>query len=193
MRKEAQLAAAPPRGVRGRAHGWEELGNPATGAFTIRYSSNDWCRPRAERVARWRAMNLLVSLRPEEDFLRFDVQGQWQYNDALALAYHVKAVAVRERMGRVLIDVRGVTPAPFVEGKFLLWDRLRRVLSERFKIALLAPVDLIDLHVRPLEGMASVVLFTSERAAVLWLEGMAAAIKNPSVFRSEGQVAGKET
>ncbi len=144
-------------------------------------------------------MNLLVSLCPEEDFLRFDVQGQWQYNDALALAYHVKAVAVRERMGRVLIDVRGVSPSPAVEGKFLLWDRLRRVMSERFKIALLAPVDLIDLHARPIEGMASVVLFTSERAAVHWLEGMAAAIKNPvaiknpPVFRSEGQVAGKET
>jgi hypothetical protein len=138
-------------------------------------------------------MNLIVSIRAEDDWLRFDAQGQWHYNDALALAYQVKAIAARERMSHVLIDLREVSAAPGVEGKFLVWDRLRRVLPDRFRVALVAPPGLVDLHTRQLDGVATVVLFTSERAAMHWLEGIDAAIKNPPVLRAEGQVAGKET
>jgi hypothetical protein len=72
-------------------------------------------------------MNLIVSIRAEDDYLRFDAQGQWHYNDALALAYQVKAVASRERMRHILIDLQAVTPSPRVEGKFLVWDRLMRL------------------------------------------------------------------
>lgn len=138
-------------------------------------------------------MNLIVSIRAEDDYLRFDVQGQWHYNDALTLAYQVKAVAARERMRHILIDLREVTASPRVEGKFLVWDRLMRVLPDRFRIALLAAPDLVDLHTRQLDGVATVVLFSSERPAIHWLEGIDAAIKNPSALRVEGQVAGKET
>ena len=163
-------------------------------AVTIRYRS-------ARFVAAGRCgcgnlahlMNLNVSIRVEDDYLRFDAQGQWQYNDALALAYQVKAVAARERMRHVLIDLTRVVASPRVEGKFLVWDRLMRVLPDRFRVALLAAPELVDLHTRQLEGVATVVLFTSERAAVHWLEGIDAAIKNPSAVRVEGQVAGKET
>lgn len=138
-------------------------------------------------------MNLIVTIRVEDDFLRFDVNGQWQYNDALALAYQVKAVAARERMRHVLIDLRGVSPSPRVEGKFLVWDRLMRVLPDRFRIALVASPELVDMRTRQLDRVAMVVLFSSERPAMHWLEGVDAAIKNPPVLRAEGQIAGKET
>ena len=138
-------------------------------------------------------MNLIISVRVEDDYLRVEARGQWQYNDALALAYHVKAAAARERMRHVLIDLRGVAPSPQVQGKFLVWDRLMRTLPDRFRIALLADPQLVDLHTRQLDDVATVVLFTSERSAVLWLEEIDAAIKNPSALRVEGQVAGKET
>jgi hypothetical protein len=138
-------------------------------------------------------MNLIVSQRAEDQHLRFDVHGQWGYNDALTLAYQVKAAGVRTRLYRVLIDLRNVTSSPTVEGKFLVWDRLRRALPGHYKVALLAPLDLIDLHERDIQGAATVVLFTSERAALVWLEGGWEPRKNPSVLRAEGQVAGKET
>jgi hypothetical protein len=139
-------------------------------------------------------MNLIVSLRAEEQHLRFVVRGRWEYNDALTLAYQVKAAALRTGLSHVLIDLREVMASPAVEGKFLVWDRLRRVLPASFKVALLAPVDLVDLRERTPAGSATVVLLQSERAALLWLEGIQEPIKNPSVVeRSEGQVAGKET
>lgn len=138
-------------------------------------------------------MNLIVSLRAEEQHLRFEVRGRWEYNDALTLAYQVKAAGLRTGLAHVLIDLREVIASPAVEGKFLVWDRLRRVLPPQFKVALLAPLDLVDLHERSPAGAASVVLFKSERPAVLWLEGFQEPIKNPSVLRAEGQVTGKET
>jgi len=138
-------------------------------------------------------MNLIVSLRTEEQHLRFVARGRWGYNDALILAYQVKAAGLRTGLGHVLIDLREVIASPAVEGKFLVWDRMRRVLPAHFKVAVLAPVDLVDLQERGSTGTASVVLFKSERAALLWLEGLQEPIKNPSVLRSEGQVTGKET
>lgn len=139
-------------------------------------------------------MNLIVSLRAEEQHLHFVVRGRWEYNDALTLAYQIKAAGLRTGLSHVLIDLREVMASPAVEGKFLVWDRLRRVLPPHFKVAMLAPVDLVDLAGRAPAGGAAVVLFQSERAALLWLEGIQEPIKNPSVVeRSEGQVAGKET
>ena len=140
-------------------------------------------------------MNLIVSIRAEEQLLRVLVRGNWEYNDALTLVYQVKAACARTGHTHVLIDLREVAPSSPVEGKkFLVWDRLHRVLPENFKVALLAPVGLVDLQERNVAGTASVVLFTAERAALLWLGGIQDAIKNPPVvLRSEGQVAGKET
>jgi hypothetical protein len=138
-------------------------------------------------------MNLIVSTRVEDQHLRFEVQGQWHYNDALSLAYTVKATALRENMDHLLIDLRRVLASPQVEGKFLVCDRLRRALPPEMKVALIGPVELLDLEARQDPGQAKVVLFATERPALLWLDGVQAAIKNPSVLRAEGQAAGKET
>ena len=40
-------------------------------------------------------MNLIVSVRAEDQHLRFDVRGRWEYNDALTLAYQIKAAGAR--------------------------------------------------------------------------------------------------
>jgi hypothetical protein len=150
--------------------------------------------PRAQAYGTLGAnMNLIVSTRVEEQHLRFEVQGQWQYNDALNLAYQVKAVALRESMDHLLVDLRRVTRSPMVEGKFLVCDRLRRALPPSVRVALLGPVEMLDLEARQDPLAAKVVLFASERSALLWLDGIHAAIKNPSVLRAEGQAAGKET
>ena len=139
------------------------------------------------------AMNLIVSTRVEDQHLRFEVQGQWQYNDALNLAYQVKAAALRENVDHLLVDLRRVARSPFVQGKVLVCDRLRRALPPAMRVALLGPVEMIDIEGRQDPLQARVVLFASERSALLWLDGIHAAIKNPSVLRSEGQAAGKET
>lgn len=139
------------------------------------------------------AMNLIVSTRAEDQHLRFEVQGQWQYNDALNLAYQVKAAALRESIDHLLLDMRRLARSPFVQGKFLICDRLRRALPPSMRVALLGPVEMIDVEGRQDPLQARVVLFASERSALLWLDGVHAAIKNPSVLRSEGQAAGKET
>jgi hypothetical protein len=138
-------------------------------------------------------MNLIVSTRVEDQHLRFEVQGQWHYNDALNLAYQVKAASMREDMESVLIDLRRITRGPGSEGKFLVCDRLRRALPPSMKVALLGPVEVIDLEPRQDPLLAKVVLFASERSALFWLDGIHSAIKNPSVLRAEGQAAGKET
>jgi hypothetical protein len=128
-------------------------------------------------------VNLIVTTREADGLLRFEAQGRWEYNDALALAYQVKSASVRAGTCSVLVDLQAVTAAPGVEGKFLLWDRLHRVLPPECKVAVVAPVDLIDLQERAVPGTASVVLFPTERAAVAWLGG----IKNPPVVeRSRG-------
>jgi hypothetical protein len=138
-------------------------------------------------------MNLIVSTRVEDRHLRFEVQGQWQYNDALNLAYLVKSAALREEMDQVLLDLSRITRSPGADGKFLVCDRLRRALPPSMKVALLAPVEMVDLEARQDPLLAKVVLFASERSALFWLEGIHSAIKNPSVLRAEGQAAGKET
>lgn len=138
-------------------------------------------------------MNLIVSVREQDQYLHFEVRGRWEYNDALTLAYQVKAAGLRTGLDRVLVDLRQVLASPRVEGKFMVWDRLRRALPAQFKVALLAPVELVDLQERTVPGAATVVLFTAARAALRWLEGIQEPIKNPPVLRSEGQVAGKET
>jgi hypothetical protein len=138
-------------------------------------------------------MNLIVSVREEDQHLRFDVRGRWEYNDALTLAYQIKAAGLRTGLAEVLVDLREVAASTQVEGKFLVWDRMRRVLPPHYRVAMVAPVELVDLKERNVPGAATVVLFTSERPALAWLEGVHEPIKNPPVLRSEGQVAGKET
>src|SRR4051812_14752799 len=109
-------------------------------------------------MAHWPAMNLIVSTRVEDQHLRFEVQGQWHYNDALNLAYQVKAAAQREEMDHVLIDLRRVARSPKVHGKFLVCDRLRRALPPAMKVALLGPVEMMDLEPRQDPLLAKVVL-----------------------------------
>ena len=133
-----------------------------------------------------RTMNLIVTTRVEDRHIRFEVQGHWHYNDALNLAYLVKATALREGMDRVFMDLRGVTRSSDVLGKFYICDRLRRALPPSMKVALLGPVEMVDLEARHDPRTATVVLFASERSALLWLDGIHAAIKNPSVLRAEG-------
>lgn len=122
-------------------------------------------------------MNLIVSTRTQGRHLRFEVRGRWEYNDALALAYQVKATSAREGLCNALVDLREVVASDAVEGKFLLWDRLHRVLDPGCRVAVLAPLHLVDFRERLVPGTASVVLFATERAALAWLEG----IKNPPV------------
>ncbi|MGE4241424.1 hypothetical protein [Ramlibacter sp.] len=138
-------------------------------------------------------MNLIVTTRVEERHLRINAQGSWRYNDALNLAYQLKAAGLRENRDKVLLDLREVHAAQGVPGKFFVMDRLRRVLPPDMKVALLGPVEMVDLEARSDPTVATVVLFASERSALLWIDGIHAAIKNPSVLRAEGQAAGKET
>src|SRR5438132_6942299 len=102
-------------------------------------------------------MNLIVSTRVENQHLRFEVRGLWQFNDALSLAYQVKAAAQRAEMDRVLIDLRDVQPAPGVHGKFLVCDRLRRALPPTMMVALVSPLDGLDLEARQDPNQARVV------------------------------------
>ena len=129
-------------------------------------------------------MSLIVSVRAEEHILRFAVHGRWEYNDALTLAYQVKAAGLRTGLGCVLLDVRDVVASPAVEGKFLVCDRLHRVLPPHFQVALVAHVDRVDVPESRVAGTAGVVLFASEGPAVVWLGGIRDAIKNPPVLRS---------
>jgi hypothetical protein len=112
--------------------------------------------------------------------MRFDVEGRWRNGDALKLAYMVKAAVARLRQEHVLIDLRRVDTPPESDGKFLICDRLRRALTPKTKVVLVATHELVDDDCPP-HGMsqcANIALFDAERDAIDWLR-----LKEPALAR----------
>ncbi|HVZ44667.1 MAG TPA: hypothetical protein VHA82_12730 [Ramlibacter sp.] len=132
-------------------------------------------------------MKLIVTVRHQKRHLRVGVTGQWEYNDALSLAYQLKAAALRAGEDHMVLDLRQLGASPGVEGPFLIGDRLQRVLPAGFAVAVVATAELVDVDSNPLAGTPGMARFDTERAALAWLE------KIPRSLRSEGQTAGKET
>jgi hypothetical protein len=116
-------------------------------------------------------MNLVVASRHDGLHLRFDVEGRWRNGDALKLAYLVKAAVARMRQDHVLIDLRGVATPPGAEGQFLICDRLRRALTHKTRVVLVAAAELVDSDNVPvgLPMCADIALFGTERDAMRWL------------------------
>ncbi|MEO5671432.1 MAG: hypothetical protein ABIR26_12125 [Ramlibacter sp.] len=116
-------------------------------------------------------MNLSVASRHDGPHMRFDVEGRWRSGDALKLAYMVKAAVARLRLDRVVIDLRRVAAPPDAEGKFLICDRLRRALTPKTKVVVLAASDLVDADNVPTspQECPSIALFGGEREALDWL------------------------
>jgi hypothetical protein len=103
--------------------------------------------------------------------MRFDVEGRWGNGDALKLAYMVKAAVARMRQDHVLIDLRRVATPPEAEGKFLICDRLRRALTHKTRVVLVAATELVDDDDVPpgLPLCPDIALFGAERDALRWL------------------------
>jgi len=101
--------------------------------------------------------------------MRFDVEGRWRDGDALKLAYMVKAAVARLRQDHVLIDLRRVATPPDAEGKFLICDRLRRALTHKTRVVLVAATGLVDTDDVPpgLPLCPDIALFDAERDALL--------------------------
>lgn len=116
-------------------------------------------------------MNLVVASRLDGVLMRFEVEGAWRNGDALKLAYMVKAAVARLRQDHVLIDLRRVDTPPEAEGKFLICDRLRRALTPKTKVVLVATAELVDGEVAPatLGHCPDIALFGAEREAIDWL------------------------
>jgi hypothetical protein len=103
--------------------------------------------------------------------MRFDVEGRWRNGDALKLAYMVKAAVARLHQEHVLIDLRRVATPPDAEGKFLICDRLRRALTHKTRVGLVAATELVDDDHVP-EGLPlcpDIALFGAEVEALHWL------------------------
>ena len=117
-------------------------------------------------------MNLIVSTRTESRHLRFEVDGRWQYGDALRLAYLVKAAQGRAGLDRFLIDVRRVTSDPASAEKFMVCDRLLRVFEAPVRIALVGDATLLDADVAAAApaGGAQIAVFVREGDAMTWLQ-----------------------
>jgi hypothetical protein len=103
--------------------------------------------------------------------MRFDVEGRWRNGDALKLAYMVKAAVARVRQDHVLIDLRRVATPPDADGKFLICDRLRRALTHKTRVVLVAATELVDNDDVPngLPMCPDIALFDAERDALRWL------------------------
>jgi hypothetical protein len=116
-------------------------------------------------------MNLSVASRHDGLMMRFDVEGLWHNGDALKLAYMVKAAVARVRQDHVLIDLRRVDTPPEAEGKFLICDRLRRALTPKTKVVLVATPELVDNECASLSmsQCPDIALFDAERDALDWL------------------------
>ena len=116
-------------------------------------------------------MNLSVASRHDQLMMRFDVEGLWHNGDALKLAYMVKAAVARMRQDHVLIDLRRVDTPPEAEGKFLICDRLRRALTPKTKVVLVATPELVDNESASLNmsQCPDIALFGAERDALDWL------------------------
>ena len=122
-------------------------------------------------------MNLSVASRHDGLMMRFDVEGLWHNGDALKLAYMVKAAVARMRQDHVLIDLRRVDTPPEAQGKFLICDRLRRALTPKTKVVLVATPDLVDNESASI-SMAQcpdIALFGAEREALDWLSSTSVA------------------
>ena len=116
-------------------------------------------------------MNLIVATRVDLQHLRFNVEGKWRDDDALQLAYLVKAAVLRAAKDRALIDLRRVRAADGVPGPFEICDRLRRALGAGARVALVSEQGLID-DASPANGAAPVVTigaFSHEGLALQWL------------------------
>ena len=103
--------------------------------------------------------------------MRFDVEGRWRNGDALKLAYMVKAAVARLRQDHVLIDLRRVATPPDADGKFLICDRLRRALTHKTRVVLVATTELVDNDNVP-QGLPlcpDIALFGAEGEALHWL------------------------
>lgn len=116
-------------------------------------------------------MNLIVSTRTESRHLRFEVDGRWQYGDALQLSYVVKAAQGRAALDCFLLDLRRVTSDPASDEKFLVCDRLLRVFQPPVRIALVGDATLIDSDVASAVApdTARIAVFVREREALAWL------------------------
>ena len=113
-------------------------------------------------------MNLIIATRVDALHLRMEAEGNWEYGDALKLAYLLKAAGLRSSRDRFLLDVRRVITPPESEEKFLVCDRLARVFAPPQRVAVVAQPELIDKP-QPAEG--AVAVFALERDAVNWLLG----------------------
>ena len=116
-------------------------------------------------------MNLIVSTRTETKHLRFEVDGRWQYGDALKLAYLIKAAQSRASIDRFLVDLRRVTSDPERDEKFLLCDRLNRVFQPSVRLALVSDSTLMDTDSAAIVSPDSprIAVFVREREALAWL------------------------
>lgn len=116
-------------------------------------------------------MTLIVSTRAEPRHIRFEVDGRWQYGDALKLAYLVKAAQARSALDLLLIDLQRVTGEPGSDEKFMVCDRLLRVFRAPVHVALVGEARLIDSDTAvtvaaEAPGMA---VFAREGDALKWL------------------------
>lgn len=116
-------------------------------------------------------MNLIVSTRTESRHIRFEVQGRWQYGDALKLAYLVKAAQARASLDRMLIDFRRVMSETGNDEKFQLCDRMLRVFAPPVKVALVGDATLIDADAVATPGAdaPAIAIFVREGDAINWL------------------------
>ncbi len=102
--------------------------------------------------------------------MRFEVEGRWRNGDALKLAYMVKAAVARLRRDHVLIDLRRVDTPPEADGKFLICDRLRRALTPKTRVGLVAMPELVDTEfVAGHPNAPDIALFGAELEALTWL------------------------
>ena len=116
-------------------------------------------------------MNLIVSTRIESRHLRFEVDGRWQYGDALKLAYLVKAAQGRAQIDRFLIDLRRVTGEADNQEKFMVCDRLLRIFVAPVRVALVGDAALIDSDtaVTVAADAPTIAVFAREGEALAWL------------------------
>ena len=116
-------------------------------------------------------MNLIVATRTETRHIRFEVDGCWDYGDALKLAYLIKAAQGRASLDCFLVDLRRVTCDPDKEENFMVCDRLQRVFVPPVRIALVCDATLIDSETAAVVSpdVARIAVFMREREALSWL------------------------
>ena len=115
-------------------------------------------------------MNLVVAARHESFLMRFVVEGPWQSGDALKLAYFIKAAVARAKQDHVLVDLRRVKTPADAQGKFLIFDRLRRAMYPHVRIGLVSPPELVEADEFAADfHCADVAVFSAERDALHWL------------------------